>query len=155
MLFTAAGGGREERLTRSDPPHLANIPGTAQWPLYTPIITSVSPYCCSQQKFCPQFARYLHAKHFNFRQFLIRTLHCCNLNRLLKVPSLLLLFCEVSIRDKVVKNDHYQSILGVQIIDRTVSLISLMGVKIDGLSLGKLKLSFVVEGANLFINVNE
>ena len=81
--------------------------------------------------------------------------NCCNLNRLLKVPSLLLLFCEVSIRDKVVKKDHYQSILGVQIIDRTVSLISLMGVKIDGLSLQKLKLSFVVEGANLFINVNE
>ena len=36
-----------------------------------------------------------------------------------------------------------------------MSLISLMGVKIDGLSLQKLKLSFVVEGANLFIHVIE
>ena len=59
-------------------------------------------------------------------------------------------------RDKVVsKISYYQSILGVQIIDRTMSLIFLMGVKIDGLSLQKLKLSFVVEGANLFKNVNE
>ena len=36
VLFTAAGGWREERLTRSDPAHLANIPGDRTMaPLYS------------------------------------------------------------------------------------------------------------------------
>ena len=66
LLFTAAeDGGRRgwQEVTRLT---WLISPGTAQWPLYTPIITSVSPYCCSLQKFCLQFARFLHARHFDF-----------------------------------------------------------------------------------------